>query len=168
MSIAEYIEWYVLYIPHEVYWWGGAAFLMVLLVMALWKGWQGARWALAFLLVEYVALLMYFTVFCRRPTGQHEWILMPLWSYWTISQGVSVLIEESLMNVAVFVPIGFLSGVILKGWPWWKVMIPCLCISLAIELLQLILMRGFCETDDVIHNVLGALIGYGVARLLKR
>lgn len=110
MSIAEYLEWYVLYIPHEVYWWGGAAFLMVLLVMALWKGWQGARWALAFLLVEYVALLMYFAVFCRRPTGQHEWILMPLWSYWTISQGVSVLIEESLMNVAVFVPIGFLSG----------------------------------------------------------
>ena len=66
MSIAEYFEWYVLYIPHEVYWIGGLAFLVLLFIMTAWKGWQGARYAFGFLLAEYVTLLMYFTVFCRR------------------------------------------------------------------------------------------------------
>ena len=35
-------------------------------------------------------------------------------------------------------------------------------ISVVIELLQLIFKRGLCEVDDVIHNVLGTLIGYGI------
>ena len=163
MSIAEYLEWYVLYIPHEVYWRGGGVFLILLLVLTVWKGWRGARWALTFLLMEYVALLMYFTVFCRRATGIYEWRLMPLWSYRAIGQGINVLMEEVAMNVAVFVPIGLLLGVILRGWPWWKVMIPGICVSIVIELLQLILMRGVCETDDVLHNTAGCMMGVFVA-----
>ena len=35
-------------------------------------------------------------------------------------------------------------------------------ISVMIELLQLIFKRGLCEVDDVIHNVLGCMVGYGV------
>ena len=164
MSIADYLEWYVLYIPHEVYWWGGGVFLMLLLVLSAWKGWRGARWALALLLIEYVALLMYFTVFFRRATGVHEWKLMPLWSYKAIGQGVNVLMEEVAMNVAVFVPIGFLLGVIYKGCPWWKLLISGICVSIVIELLQLVLMRGVCETDDVLHNSLGCLMGVWIAK----
>ena len=38
-------------------------------------------------------------------------------------------------------------------------------LSVFIELLQLIFKKGFCETDDVIHNVLGCLIGYYIYRL---
>ena len=37
-----------------------------------------------------------------------------------------------------------------------------LSLSIMIELLQFILKRGLCETDDVIHNVLGAAIGFGI------
>ena len=39
-------------------------------------------------------------------------------------------------------------------------------ISVMIELLQLIFKRGLCEVDDVIHNVLGTLIGYGIAKII--
>ncbi len=164
MSVSEYFEWYVLYIPHEVYWVGGLAFLVLLFIMTAWKGWQGARYAFGFLLAEYVALLMYFTVFYRNATAGYELRLMPLWSYKAINQGISVLLHEVVMNVAVFVPIGILLGLILKDLPWWKVMIPGVCISIAIELLQLILKRGVCETDDVLHNSLGCFIGLWIVQ----
>lgn len=35
-------------------------------------------------------------------------------------------------------------------------------ISFFIEILQLILCKGLCEVDDVMHKTLGCLIGYGV------
>lgn len=34
-----------------------------------------------------------------------------------------------------------------------------LCLSTCIELMQLILCRGLCEFDDVIHNSLDCMIG---------
>lgn len=33
---------------------------------------------------------------------------------------------------------------------------------MGIEILQLVTARGLCEFDDVIHNVIGAVIGVGV------
>ena len=46
MRIAEYFEWYILYIPASVYGWGLVAFLGVLLLMMLWKGVaRGVRYA---------------------------------------------------------------------------------------------------------------------------
>jgi glycopeptide antibiotics resistance protein len=34
--------------------------------------------------------------------------------------------------------------------------------SLSIELLQLVLKRGLFEFDDMFHNTLGVIIGYGI------
>lgn len=160
MYIKDYIEWYVLYIPASVYGWGLVAFLGVLLVMMLWKGvGRGMRYASGFLLMEYVALLLYFTVFTRVETGKHELQLMPFWSYVEIWNDARVLIEEHLMNIMVFIPIGFLLAVVMKGVAWWKTLLTGTCLSVCIEVLQYVLTRGLCETDDVIHNTLGCLIG---------
>ena len=169
MSIAEYIEWYILYIPASVYGWGLGAFLAVLLLMMLWKGVaQGVRYASGFLLVEYVALLMYFTVFIRPEHGERELMLMPFWSYWAIAHdGAKVLIQEHIMNVAVFIPIGILLAIVLKGMRWWKVLLAGMGVSLIVEVMQYIMMRGYCEIDDVIHNSIGCLIGYGLVLLCK-
>ena len=79
-----------------------------------------------------------------------------------------MLLHEVVMNVAVFVPIGVLLGQIFKGMVWWKVLIPGVCVSVIIELLQLILMRGLCETDDVLHNTLGCLIGIGIVQSTRK
>lgn len=38
-------------------------------------------------------------------------------------------------------------------------------ISLFIELLQLVTKRGLFEFDDIIHNTLGVIIGYGIYKL---
>ena len=166
MSIEEYIEWYVLYIPAAVYGWGLVVFLMALLLMTVWKGWKGVRYALWLLLVEYTALLLHFTVFIRNTTGKHEMILMPLWSYVAIHGGMKVLMQEVLSNVVVFIPIGFLLGIVLRKSGLAGVMAVGIGISVVIELLQFTMMRGFCETDDVIHNAVGCLIGWGLGKSL--
>lgn len=68
-------------------------------------------------------------------------------------------------------PIGALAGLVVTQIPqiarkWWKgwtvVLFAGILLSVGIEALQLYLKRGLCETDDIIHNTLGCLIGYGV------
>jgi glycopeptide antibiotics resistance protein len=168
MSIAEYFEWYILYIPHSVYVWGLVAFLLVLVVAVLISGRKnGIRYGAGFLLAEYVALQLHFTVFIRRELEGSRCILTPFWSYKAINNGVDVLMQEIAMNVAVMIPVGFLMGVCLKRATWWKVALAGGGISLMVEILQLLLRRGFCETDDVIHNTLGSLAGYGMFVLIK-
>lgn len=169
MSIAEYFEWYILYIPFAVYGWGLGAFLLVLVTVLLWKGIkEGFRYGTAFLLVEYVALLLYFTVFIRREAGYHEYALMPFWTYSEIFSGTRVLAQEILMNIAVFIPIGFMSALVLKSATLKSIALIGMTISLVVELLQLALERGCCETDDVMHNTLGCVAGYGLFSLLRR
>ena len=40
-------------------------------------------------------------------------------------------------------------------------------ISVTIGALQFFFMRGFSEVDDVMHNTLGCLIGYGIMTILR-
>ena len=40
-------------------------------------------------------------------------------------------------------------------------------ISVSIEALQFVFMKGFSELDDVFHNTLGCVIGVGVYSLIK-
>ena len=168
MSISEYFEWFILCIPYKVYGWGVFAFLLVLVLMMLWKGiGRGIRYATAFLLAEFTALLLYFTVFLHRAERGGQMVLTPFWRYRSIHQGTKILIQEHVMNIAVFIPIGIMLGIIMREVVWWKVILVGMGISMSIELLQLILMRGCCETDDVIHNTLGCLVGYGIVRVLR-
>lgn len=48
----------------------------------------------------------------------------------------------------------------IKNKIWWKVALIGLVFSSFIELSQLVLKRGLCETDDVIHNTVGCVVGY--------
>ena len=68
-----------------------------------------------------------------------------------------------IMNVVAFIPVGLLLGCAFgKRMKWWKVVLVGLAFSLLIETLQFVLKRGFAEVDDVMHNVVGCLMGYGV------
>lgn len=121
--------------------------------------------SLGLILVIYVVLLYCSTVFYRPPYVESQYNLIPLWSYVAIIEGKKELLSENLLNIAVFIPIGFLLGAILrKGW------LITLCmgasLSVGIELLQFILGRGFSEVDDVIHNSLGCVLGYGLFMVL--
>ena len=91
----------------------------------------------------------------RKPeTVRYE--LIPFWSW-----GVANLRPQIYANILMFVPIGLLIGD--KGW---KGLLIAICLSLSIEVVQLITHRGLFEFDDVIHNTIGAGIGIGTYGLI--
>ena len=71
-------------------------------------------------------------------------------------------------NVIMFIPLGFLlPQVFLKlSKLWWVLLTTALAIA-AVEILQLFTLLGSCDIDDLILNLLGAAIGYGIYRMKK-
>ena len=157
-------------VPVEIYWGLLGLFVVGLLVLIWWKGLRrGLRYGAVLLLVEWVFLVLCAIVFFRETSAERGYNLMPFWSYWDYG-GHNYFVEmfgENILNVLLFVPIGFLTGCGLQGMTFKKVLILGGGLSVFIELLQLIFKKGFCETDDVIHNVLGCIIGYGLVKLFK-
>lgn len=105
-------------------------------------------------LVGYAFLILAETVLIRKPfSGQHfNPELFWSWRQWKIQR------NQILTNVIMFAPIGVLTGHLWK----WKGLWVAAGLSIAIELLQLITARGLCEFDDIIHNMIGAVIGIGL------
>ncbi len=95
----------------------------------------------------------------------HE--IHPFWSYSAIMEGTVHVLPEIIMNVLVFFPVGFLLGFGFRCMTWRKALMIGGGISVMIEVLQFLLKKGFAETDDVIHNVLGSMMGYGIYKLVQ-
>lgn len=168
----EHFERYInrLYdnIPNEVFEWGLILFCVGTLGIILFLGWKrGWRKIVGLLLAEYVGLIYCSTVIFRTVKNGIGHNFRPFWSYEAINNGEKFLIAENIMNVVVFVPVGILLGSLLriKG-SWMITLLVGLCVSLLIEAIQYFLYRGFAETDDVMHNTLGCLMGYGLYRIM--
>ena len=71
-----------------------------------------------------------------------------------------------LGNFVIFMPMGvLLPCVIRKLDRFWKVTLTVLGMVVMVEIVQGILRVGSVDIDDVIFNVVGAMIGYGLIRL---
>ena len=156
-------------IPQEVYEGLLSVFCMGLVVFIAWKGLKtGLRYSAALLLIEYIFLLFCSTVIFRTTGETRQYDFHPFWSY-----SRPELLVENIMNVIVFIPIGMILGSLLrvkgsstseatKSMTWLFTLLIGCSISVTIEALQFFLMRGFSEVDDVLHNTLGCMIGYGI------
>ena len=133
----------------------------VVLTLALCGFKKGLRYSAGLLFLEYVFLAFCSTVIFRTANEGQGYNFHLFWSYAAIQEGNENLLPENIMNVVAFVPIGLLSGWAFK-LKWWQVLILGFVISLSIETLQYVSKRGFAEFDDVMHNTLGSLIGYGI------
>ncbi len=150
-------------IPQEVYEGLLSVFCIGLVVFVAWKGFKtGLRYSAILLLVEYVFLLFCSTVIFRATGETRQYDFHPFWSY-----SRPDLLVENIMNVVVFIPVGLLLGIAFKQTTWWKDLLLGCGISITIESLQFFLMRGFSELDDVMHNTLGCLIGFGFMIILR-
>ena len=138
---------------------------LVLLVLKGFK--KGIRGSCLLALIEYVVLVFLSTVLCRvtRTVREYDW--HPFWSYQTVGNGWHDLLVQNIMNVLVFVPIGFLMGGAFKNVKGWTVFWGGLCLSVGIEASQFVFSRGFSEIDDVIHNTLGTMIGFWIIKGLR-
>ena len=109
------------------------------------------------LLIGYVFLVLCTTIFYREETFEKRYNLYPLSSYTILYNN---LLAQIIMNVMMFVPIGFFAGGALKKKYTWIVLGIGLVLSFFIEITQLISTRGVFNVDDIIHNVLGCAIGF--------
>lgn len=140
----------------------------IVIGMLVMKGSRAKRFVFESLLVEYYFLVLCSTVICRASSGERHIEIMPFWNYSNIWNRVDYPADliEVLLNVALFVPIGLLLGGI--GFKIRKIILSGIFLSGIIEVSQFAFCKGLCETDDVMHNTLGCVIGYfGFISLFK-
>jgi len=155
-------------IPQYVYEALMSVFCLAVVIICVFEGIRtGWKKIIRTLLLEYSFLLYCSTVIFRKTNAKAGYELTPFWSYGAICDGVDTMIPETVMNVVMFIPIGLMMGLVFKCANWWKVLIAGAGMSISIELLQLLFEKGCCETDDVIHNTLGCVIGYSGVVLTK-
>ena len=119
------------------------------------------------IIIEYSILLYCITFFLRPIQDNSSFNFHLFWSYKAFSDGLNAVMAEKLLNVAVFVPIGLLMGMTFKKIGWLQVFLISTMLSVSIELMQFLLRRGFAETDDVLHNVAGSLVGFSLYKAIN-
>ena len=123
-------------------------------------------------LAVYLLFVLYITLLSRSASLLRFCRLELFWSYQVWLQGNAGLGREILLNIILFVPLGSLLMNALHFWQkrragFLSVAI-CLLVTVAIEAVQYFRGLGFCEIDDVFNNVLGAVIGVGLYKLMVR
>ncbi|GAA1943881.1 hypothetical protein GCM10009797_41110 [Nocardioides hwasunensis] len=109
-----------------------------------------------------------FPIFLDKPERTMEWdsalSLTPIAGY---------EVADAIMNVAVFTPLGVLVALLLARPTWWRVVGVSAAASLAIEVTQYVTARllgggHVADVDDLLFNVLGGALGFGILGLVMR
>ena len=86
------------------------------------------------------------------------------WNYriWAVSRNL-------FGNIGMLVPLGFLLPVNFPGLrKLWKTLLAVAGIIVFLELAQLLTLAGHCDIDDLILNLLGGAMGYGLYAITLR
>ena len=165
--IISYVERLHFNVPGYVYIGLFLLFCIGMVFLVLYGGLKkGLRLSLGLLLAEYLIWLYCSTLLFRPYKEKIGYDYHPFWSYISIQNGKEDLLAQNILNVVVFIPVGLLMVLVFRKIKWWSVLIFGMCISASIETLQLLFHRGFAETDDVVHNTLGCMIGYSLVGIV--
>lgn len=122
----------------------------------------------------YILANLYETILFRTVSVDHraEWAL--LWSYraslafpdglmsllrGTVEVTRPGLLEEIILNVLLYIPMGYLLPTVFeKLKPWQVVLIGFVC-SVLTEVSQYVFKIGLFEFDDMLNNTIGCVIG---------
>lgn len=119
-----------------------------------------------------VAVILWITVFRRETIVADSLVFQPflsIWSFWSNirKQGIR---GNVLGNILIFVPLGLLYPMAFGAETTKKLRRTILfgfCLSLLVEITQLLFSRGYFDLDDLFLNTLGDLIGYGLYKVFK-
>lgn len=121
------------------------------------------RHFLFFSAVIYFATLFFLTM-VRHPYPEMKYELSFLWEYRNALAGSEFLRREIRDNILLFVPFGILASEFMEqsqqGIDARKVVLLGFCISVIIEVSQLVFKLGLFEFDDMLNNTIGTLLGY--------
>ena len=111
----------------------------------------------------YLMIILVITFFSRED-GSRIGMDLELFSTWGINTRNNAFVVE---NVLLFIPYGFACP---WAFPWlrgfFRNTFAAFVTSLGVETIQLITGRGYFQVDDILTNVLGAVIGYAIFRIL--
>ncbi|MEW1834924.1 VanZ family protein [Microbacterium sp. NPDC079995] len=150
---------------------GVALFVLSIAVLARSTKLTWARAATAAVVAVYAAGIFANTIFpiYLSPVDSGEpWTpklaLVPFYDY---------EVDDALMNIAVFVPLGVLIPLLLRRSSWVKVVLTAVSVSLGIELAQLAAQAFFAgghiaDVNDLMWNTVGGVVGYAVYLLALR
>lgn len=115
----------------------------------------------------YLVFLLGGTLLSRDFRAKYRIEPIPFWSYYeAIVERDVALALQMLGNVVIFIPFGVLLPTTWKRLRNIRfIILIAASVSLSLELGQLIFRLGLFEFDDVFHNTLGAVIGYGLFSL---
>lgn len=173
----EYIVSEINIIPRTVYVVMLSIIIVGVIALIAWKRKESSKYISGLLLGEYLFIIFGLTVIYRKTHHKVSHFITPFWSYKVLFQGEAPsLLDEIIMNVVLFIPVGLLLGSQLtkdtKKKRWLVVILVGMGISLGIEVLQMTFKKGSFEFDDIFHNTLGCLIGFllwqGMAKLTGR
>ena len=117
------------------------------------------------LMSECVIAVILKTVVYRPHTEMRE-DTYPFWSYIAGFDGKPALLAQIVLNVLLFIPIGFLLRCCSESKSVWITFLVGLCLSGLIETLQFLFEKGLPEVDDLFHNSLGCVLGYYLYQII--
>lgn len=131
---------------------------IILWVKGVKMGW---RYSMALLLAELLLLIYGSTVFFRETETNMNFDYNLFWNYQS-TQAYLWKLPECILNFVLFVPVGILLGIVFRRMTWRIVLLTGVSLSMSIEILQLILQKGCCDINDLLHNTLGCIFGFAL------
>lgn len=78
------------------------------------------------------------------------------------------LVVEKIPNVMLFIPLGFFIPIVLESKrKWYKTLFIAFGITFSVEFFQYFIGRS-ADIDDILTNLLGAIIGYQIFKILHQ
>lgn len=118
------------------------------------------------LLMEYMFIVLCSTIICRG-VQSFEFARLELTPFWTykavLAHMPGVSVWDIILNVVLFIPLGFLVKSLYPQLRLSIMVLIAFCCSLFIETNQYLFEKGIVQIDDVMHNTIGAMIGWVIA-----
>ncbi len=77
------------------------------------------------------------------------------------------LITNLIGNTVFFIPVGLLYPMVYEKAKFLRTSLFGFCLTLGIELFQLVTKLGSFDVDDILLNLLGVMIGYGIFKGIR-
>ena len=170
-------------ITNELAIWIGAVILAVYLMYAIIRKRPVKRIIITCIFIMYLVGVATITLFpivyddITEYTDTITWYnIIPFKTIVSVFQNgiTATAIAQIIGNIALSVPFGTMILMLFKLPQWWQKLLIALSFTLAIELSQLFIgfaignMYRNIDMDDIILNMLGAYIGYGIYAILPK